>query len=100
MRAWRAGLPLTIAVPDVGWIRSPMIRSSVDFPHPEGPIREMNSPVSIARSIPCRAFVSPNFFVTSLISTTLMAEAPDGRRTDRSVQTAALAEPVRPDGDD
>ena len=47
MRAWRAGFPFTITVPAVGSMRSPMIRSSVDFPHPDGPISETNSPCSI-----------------------------------------------------
>src|SRR5438105_7020623 len=100
MRACRAGLPLTLAAPAVGWIRSPMIRSSVDLPHPDGPISDTNSPGSISRSMPCTAVVSPKRFVTPLISTTLMAEAPDGRRVDWSVQTAVQAEPLRPEGDD
>src|SRR5262249_50332092 len=100
MRGRLAGLPFTVAVPVVGWIRSPMIRSSVDLPQPDGPISDTNSPGSISRSIPCTAVVSPNRFVTSLICTTLIADAPDGRRVDRSVRTAVRAEPVRPEGDD
>src|ERR1041384_5208093 len=88
MRACRAGLPLTVAVPDVGWIRAPMMRSSVDLPQPDGPISDTNSPGSISRSIPCSAVVSSNRFVTSLISTTLMAAASAGRRVDGSVRTA------------
>src|SRR5437763_6699683 len=85
MRACRAGLPFTEAVPDVGWIRSPTTRSSVDLPHPDGPISDTNSPGSISRSMPCSAVVSPKRCVTSLISTTLMADSPDGRRDDASV---------------
>src|ERR671920_2401418 len=73
MRAWRAGLPLTVTVPDVGWIRSPMIRSSVDLPQPDGPISEMNSRSSSSRPMPCSAVTSPKRFVTSLIATTLMS---------------------------
>src|SRR3954447_1983428 len=89
-----------MAVPDVGWIRSPMIRSSVDLPQPDGPISETNSPGSISRSISCSAVVSSKRFVTSLIATTVMAVCPDDRRVDRSVPTAARAEPVRPERDD
>ena len=36
-----------------------MMRSSVDFPQPDGPISEMNSPDSIVRSIPWSATVFP-----------------------------------------
>src|SRR5205809_7473606 len=77
-----------------------MIRSSVDLPQPDGPISDTNSPGSICSSMPCSAVVSSKRFVTSLICTTLMAFSPDGRRVDRSVQTAVRAEPVRPDRDD
>ena len=48
-----------------------MIRSSVDLPHPDGPISETNSPSSIVRSMPWSAVVWPNVFETPLISTTL-----------------------------
>ena len=37
-----------------------MTRSNVDLPHPEGPISAMNSPSSIARSIPFRISVVEN----------------------------------------
>jgi hypothetical protein len=46
---------LTSAVPAVGFVRSPMIRSNVDLPQPEGPIKETNSPGSTSRSIPSSA---------------------------------------------
>ena len=36
-RARSAGFPLTWTVPAVGLVRSPMIRSSVDLPQPDGP---------------------------------------------------------------
>src|SRR5256886_5649557 len=48
-------LPLTSTVPAVGVVRSPMIRRRVDFPQPDGPISETNSPGSTSRSIPCSA---------------------------------------------
>src|SRR5438874_8336971 len=53
-----------------------MIRSSVDFPQPDGPISETNSPVPMSRSMSWRA-VTPvrNAFVTPWIETTLLAAA-------------------------
>src|SRR4051812_19280645 len=99
MRAWRAGFLFTTTVPSVGWIRSPTIRSNVDFPQPDGPISDTNSRSPISRSIPCSATVCPNRRETPSSCTTLTAESPDGRRIDRSVQTAARAEPARPDAD-
>src|SRR2546428_10952964 len=73
MRAFRAGFPLTTTFPELGWIRSPMIRNNVDLPQPDGPIRETNSRSSIVRSISCNAVVSPNRFVILSIVTTLIS---------------------------
>src|SRR4029453_8976309 len=44
--------------PRVGATRSPIRRSNGDFPHPDGPRRETNSPRWIVRSIPSRAVVT------------------------------------------
>ena len=52
-------LPFTSTVPADGGVRSPITRSSVDFPHPDGPISETNSPGSIDRSISCSAVTLP-----------------------------------------
>ena len=49
-RAWAAGLPLTRTSPVVGSMRLAISRSSVDLPHPDGPIRLTNSPGATARS--------------------------------------------------
>src|SRR5439155_18280957 len=87
-RACGAGFPFTRTVPAVGRITSPMIRSSVDLPQPDGPISETNSRSPIASSIPSRAVVPPsNVLPTSLISTTLMPSPPD-----------YATKPVRPTG--
>src|SRR5437899_206060 len=40
-------------------MRSPTRRSSVDFPHPEGPMTETNSPASTVRQTSPRASVAP-----------------------------------------
>ena len=44
------------------------MRSRVDFPHPEGPTKMMNSPLSTARSTPLTTWVLPNHFSTDLSS--------------------------------
>src|SRR5918994_2193342 len=97
MRASCGVLPMTVTSPLLGWIRSPMIRSSVDFPQPDGPIRETNSPSPISRSIPCTATTPPwpNSFETPESVTTLMAVASQSIRVDRSLQTDARAKPAR-----
>ena len=47
--------------------RPAIIRSAVDFPHPDGPTRIMNSPSSIKRSIAFTASVPSGYrFVTPL----------------------------------
>ena len=45
--------------PRVGWIRSPITRSSVDLPQPDGPISETNSPGCDSRSMSCSAVTFP-----------------------------------------
>src|SRR5687768_12221863 len=60
-----------------------MSRSSVDLPHPDGPMREMNSPASIWRSIASSAFVRPplasKILSTPATSTTGLGAGCDGR---------------------
>ena len=51
--------PFTVTVPADGATRSPTIRRSVDFPQPDGPISETNSPRSTASETSRRASVSP-----------------------------------------
>src|ERR1700759_4691373 len=84
MRARRAGLPLIVTVPLVGSTRSPITRSSVDFPHPDGPISETNSPASSSRSMSWSAVTFPcaNVFVTSWMETTLIGQPAVGRSRD------------------
>ena len=44
--AWDGGLPPTVTVPDLAASKSPISRSAVDLPQPEGPSRHTNSPRS------------------------------------------------------
>src|ERR1035441_7302036 len=54
-----------------------MMRSSVDFPQPDGPTKTTKSPSSTARSMPVRTSVRPNFLVmpTSSSAVTDAADA-------------------------
>ena len=68
-----------------------MIRSSVDLPQPDGPIRETNSPGSTSRSMPSSA-VTPalNCFETPLSETRFHATCSGARfRISRSSRTTA-----------
>src|SRR4029078_12743972 len=82
--ACRAGLPLTVTLPAVAGSRSPTTRSSVDLPHPDGPMSDTNSPVPTVRSMPSSATVIPardvNVLSTPWSSTIGGAE---GGATDR-----------------
>src|SRR5687768_5704711 len=74
-RALWAGLPLTSTLPSLGAVRSPMSRSSVLLPQPDGTMRLTNSPRPISRSIPLSAVVTacpagPKRFSTPLTRTT------------------------------
>jgi hypothetical protein len=53
-----------------------MTRSNVDLPHPEGPISAMNSPSSIARSIPFRISVESKILRTALSSIFAISPVP------------------------
>src|SRR5260221_10680160 len=56
------------------------MRSRVDFPHPEGPTRTMNSPSRISKLNPWITFVAPNDFSMSLNETEAIDSALE--RTD------------------
>src|SRR5471030_2268606 len=43
------GLPHISAWPDEGWSKPAMMRSRVDLPQPDAPIRQMNSPLAMVR---------------------------------------------------
>ena len=82
-------------LPDVGSTRSPMIRSSVDFPHPDGPISETNSPGAISRSMSCSAVTPvPKTFVRPLIETTLAAALTRGAPARGARRASRRARPT------
>src|SRR5476651_2620370 len=78
------GLPHISASPDVGCSKPAMMRSNVDLPQPDAPIRQTNSPLAIARLAPLSAVIvwswSLKILETSLISTmgnsAMMVRAP------------------------
>src|SRR5262245_33100047 len=53
-------LPWVVTSPVVGSSKPAMMRSSVDLPQPEAPIRQTNSPLSMARSMRASASISPS----------------------------------------
>ena len=53
--AWCGTLPLTTKLPEVGLSRSPISRSRVLLPQPDGPISETNSPGAMVRSMALKA---------------------------------------------
>src|SRR5690606_15451519 len=53
-------MPLTEMVPAVGLSRSAMTLSRVVLPHPEGPMKETNSPFPMARSTFDSAWTGPS----------------------------------------
>src|SRR5690606_21562619 len=69
-----------------------IIRSSVDFPQPEGPTKTTNSPGSTSRSTPCTTCTSP-YFLKTFCRTTLVDMLGDPLR-----QPARIFGMVRPDG--
>src|SRR5471032_384322 len=78
------GLPHINACPDVGCSKPAMMRSNVDLPQPDAPIRQTNSPLAIDRFAPLSAVIvwscSLKILETSLISTmgssAMMVRAP------------------------
>ena len=50
--------PSSLTVPSVGFSNPSIIRNNVVFPQPDGPTKEMNSPVSIVRLISFNAVTS------------------------------------------
>src|ERR1700730_17103444 len=67
------GLPHISPCPDGGCSKPAMMRSNVDLPQPDAPIRQMNSPLWMVRLAPDSALIgwacSLKNFETSLIST-------------------------------
>ncbi len=52
-------VPSICRSPDVIFSSPAIIRSSVDFPQPDGPTKTISSPVEISRSISLRTSTSP-----------------------------------------
>src|SRR5471032_1356991 len=67
------GLPHISAWPNEGFSKPAMMRSNVDLPQPDAPIRQTNSPLAIDRFAPLSAVIvwscSLKILETSLIST-------------------------------
>src|SRR4029450_2019500 len=85
--------------------RRPMIpRPSVDLPQPDSPTSPSVSPVPISNETPSTARTGPRLVPyqtlrSSTVRTALTAEPAQFPPVDRSLETAARAEPVRPERD-
>src|SRR2546422_5108180 len=80
-RAAAGTSPATLIVPSVGARMSATSRSNVDFPHPDGPSSETNSPGRMARLTPSSARSGPEE-VKNVIPT------PSSRMAARSTRSA------------
>ncbi len=85
MRARRAGLPKISSVPLEAWSRSAIRRSSVDLPHPDGPMSETNSPAPTSSSTPARAITLFESVLAPVVGKILPTPT---ARTARSVAAA------------
>src|SRR6266851_115340 len=71
-------LPWTRASPVVGSSKPAIMRSSVDFPQPEAPIRQTNSPCGIVRSIGASASTSSSSTAKRLVTPRMVRMLGDG----------------------
>src|SRR5947208_9685732 len=71
----RIGLPPMVSVPPLIGSRPQIMRSNVDFPQPDGPIKTRNSPCSIVRSTPGIMTFSPYFLETPESSTLAISKS-------------------------
>src|SRR5262245_32247591 len=62
------GLLLTVTSPDVVSSKPATMRSKVDLPHPEAPIRQTNSPSRMVTSMRARASISSSPTVKRLVT--------------------------------
>src|SRR6185369_7683384 len=101
------GLPLSTKLPFEGESRSPMMESSVDLPHPEGPAIETYSPFRISRWMPERAwvstssvkktFVTPSSTISGCAVSFIAWFLVSCERSRPSVRPDALAPSIQPD---
>src|SRR6266851_1837390 len=71
-------LPWTNASPVVGCSKPAIMRSSVDFPQPEAPIRQTNSPCGIVRSTGASASTSSSSTAKRLVTPRMVRMMGDG----------------------
>ena len=74
--------PMAMA-PSVRFSRPAIIRSRVDFPHPDGPTKTQNSPSATSRLTPWMTGTSPKDFFTSLRVRPAMGVPKSTRRSSR-----------------
>src|SRR5260370_6157736 len=92
------GRPFSSYRPSDGESSKPRIARSVDFPQPEGPAIETNSPRSMSRWIPARAWVSTSWVLKTLLrfSRWMRAGMVSLRFPDENVSVERLELELRP----
>src|SRR5882724_10965797 len=94
------GLPATKTSPDVGSSKPATMRSNVDLPQPDAPIRQTNCPWSIVRSIRPSASTSPSPTAKRLVTPRIATCGTGDRRTSAMVLRAPLQQAVADHDDD
>jgi hypothetical protein len=90
-------LPFISTSPSLGVSNPAIIRSRVDFPQPEAPIRQTNSPRPISRLTALSASISPPAVTNRLLTASILriglsagADAVRGRNLGRTSATSAM----------
>ena len=91
-----AGLPKISSSPVVAVSRSAMRRSSVDLPHPDGPMSETNSPAATSRSTPVSATTSPSLVGKVLPTPVALTASRHSVRSCRRLSSAVVLLSARP----
>src|SRR5579859_1142275 len=77
--------------PEVGSSKPPTIRSTVDFPQPDGPRMHRNSPFSTRKFTPSTACTLPNCFLSSTTDNVAIGFIPSDPKTRREVAASQKA---------
>src|SRR5947208_34401 len=94
------GLPATATSPAVGSSKPATMRSRVDLPQPDAPIRQTNWASSIVRSIRPSASTSPSPTTKRLVTPRIAICGTGGRRMSGMVLRAPLQQAVADQHDD
>src|SRR4051794_34014614 len=92
------GFPLTSTSPVVGSSKPATMRSRVDLPQPDAPIRQTNSPSSMVRSTRARASISSSPAAKRLLTPRIASRV--SREKLAMMLRAPAQQPIRDHDDD